>query len=254
MKMRLIKSKEKIIGLFTGLVETWKPIYGFEGIYEISSFGRVKSLARLRKASRGGFAPVAEKILKQKTSKSGYKVVHLRHEDLEKHPSIHRLVAEAFIPNIENKATVNHIDGNKENNNVSNLEWSTHSEQMEHAFKINLIEVRGEPKFSKQMKLEVLDYYNNNNISISQLASKFGMSERTAGRIVNQGVKPRPTTRILKNGQRIVENILSKEQVEDIKLLRVQGWTLAAIAEKFNRGISQIHRIVNNKSRTTEIE
>ena len=254
MKMKLIDSKEKAIGLFTSLVETWKPVEGYELQYEISSFGRVKSLSRMRLSKGGSFAPIDEKILKQKTSKCGYRVVHLRDGDRESHPSVHRLVAEAFIPNLFSKPTVNHVDGNKSNNMISNLEWSTHTEQMKHAAELNLLEVRGSPKFTKQSKYDILEYYNSNSISISKLAPMFNMSERTAGRIVNNGVKPRPTTRVLKDGTRIVEDILSKIQVAEIKLLRQKGWTLSAIAEKFNRGISQIHRIVNNKSRTTEIE
>lgn len=240
-------------GLFTGLSETWKQVVGFEGCYEISSFGRVKSVSRIRKSARGGVAPIRERLLKLKINKAGYPVVHLKRDDKNRWVAAHRLVAEAFIPNPENKPTVNHIDANKLNSNIRNLEWSTRSEQMVHAVKYNLLEVRGSPKYTKEMKREMHDYFVQSGCSIAQLAEKFGVSERTANR-VSKGVKPRPTTRILKDGTRIVEDILSKEDVEKIKQLRSEGATLSSIAKQFNRGISQIHRIVKGQSRVTHIE
>ena len=240
-------------GLFTGLVETWKPVKGYEGHYEVSSFGRVKSLARMRKSARGGFAPLRERIMKLKTSKAGYFVVHLMDHGKMTWPSVHRLVAEAFIPNSENKPTVNHIDANKKNNNVCNLEWATQSEQMVHAVDNNLLEVRGSPKFTKAMKREMHDYFVTSGCTITELARKFNTSERTAGRVA-KGVVARTTTRILKDGTRVVEDILTKEDVEKIKKLRADGMTLSAIGKIFNRGISQIHRITRNESRTTHIE
>lgn len=244
----------KVSGLFTGLVEVWKPVKNYEGCYEVSSFGRVKSLARMRKSAHGAMAPIRERILKLKTSKSGYEVVHIRKDEMQSHPSVHRLVAEAFIGNSEDKPTVNHIDTNKTNNNVRNLEWSTHSEQMQHAVKNELLEVRGGPKFSKKAKQEIFQYHAETQCSLMTLSQKFGISERTAGRIVNNGVKPRTTTRVKKNGVTIVEDILTQEQVAEIKKLRSEGWTFKRLSEKFNRGMSQMHRVVNNLSRNSEIE
>ena len=86
------------------------------------------------------------------------------------------------------------------------------------------------------------------------LSKIFGVSERTAGRVVNEGVKPRTTTRILVDGSVIVEDILSKEQVEEIKQLRSNGMTLSAIGKLFNRSTSQIHRITRGESRNNDIE
>lgn len=234
--------------------EIWKDIAGFEGIYKISNTGLVHSLPRYRTGKNGSISPVGGLNLKQKVTKSGYLSAHLRCDGYSKYPCVHRLVAEAFIANPENKPTVNHIDGNKKNNTVDNLEWSTHSEQMKHAVDNDLLEVRGSPKFSKKFKQEVLNYYNKENISIVKLSKLFNISERTAGRIVNQGVSPRTTTRVLLDGSVIIEDILTKEAVEEIKKLREAGNTLNSISKLYNRSISQIHRICRGESRITDIE
>lgn len=104
-------------------MEEWRAIAGYEGLYEVSNLGRVRSL------KYWGGNRVA--ILKQATSKRGYKKIALTSE--KKTFLIHRLVAQAFIPNPENKPEVNHIDGNKQNNCVNNLEWVTGSENNIHA-------------------------------------------------------------------------------------------------------------------------
>ena len=96
--------------------EEWRDIRGYEGKYQVSNLGRIKSL----KDSHGNYR---EKILKFKLEVSGYLQVHLYLENKVKAFKIHRLVAEAFIPNPNNLPEVNHKDENKENNRVDNLEW-----------------------------------------------------------------------------------------------------------------------------------
>lgn len=113
------------------MIEIFKDIKGYEGQYQISNFGRVKSLERYDRLNRF----IKEKFLVPRKHNNGYLRVCLSHS-VDKY--IHRLVAEAFIPNPENKLEVNHIDGNKLNNNISNLEWCTRSENNKHAFKIGL--------------------------------------------------------------------------------------------------------------------
>lgn len=102
--------------------EVWKDIKGYEGLYQVSNFGRVKSLFRYKK------------ILKLCKSESGYLCVNLYKNKKMKRITVHRLVAENFI----NKPTleVNHKDGNKENNFISNLEWVTTKENIIHRFKV----------------------------------------------------------------------------------------------------------------------
>ena len=104
-------------------------------MYQISNFGRVKSLKRtvIRKNNRP--YTEKEKILNQYNHKKGYKYVCLCKEGKAKSIKTHRLVAETFIPNIFNKEQVNHIDYDKTNNTVTNLEWVTNRENYEHARK-----------------------------------------------------------------------------------------------------------------------
>lgn len=107
-------------------MEIWKDIQGYEGLYQISSCGRVKSLNSKRK------------YMKPLHATSGYLRVQLYKNGKPHDFYIHILVAQAFIPNRENKQEVNHKDGNKENNDVENLEWVSRSENQIHAIKTNL--------------------------------------------------------------------------------------------------------------------
>lgn len=115
-------------------MENWKDIKGFENKYQVSNFGRVKSLSR---TIIGGWKTrtLSERILKV-SNRNGYLSVFLGREYRN---NIHRLVAETFILNPENKTQINHKDGNKHNNHVNNLEWVTQSENTKHAYANGLI-------------------------------------------------------------------------------------------------------------------
>ena len=110
--------------------EIWKAIKDYEGKYEVSNLGRVKSLERTSRLNK----KIKEKILAPREHTGGYLRVQLSRKDFY----IHRLVAETFIPNPENKSQVNHIDGNKRNNRVDNLEWNTPLENNLHAIRTGL--------------------------------------------------------------------------------------------------------------------
>ena len=118
--------------------EIWKPIEGYEGLYEVSNFGRVKRLAgEVSRTNRWGSTSIVktkDRIRKLKAnSANGYVYVTLSKNGKIEIKRVHRLVAVAFIPNTENKPHVNHIDGDKTNNHVENLEWVTAKENMIHS-------------------------------------------------------------------------------------------------------------------------
>lgn len=101
------------------MIEEWKDIKGYEGLYQVSNLGRVKRVKTGR-------------ILKPLKHTNGYSMVNLSKNNIVSTKKIHRLVAQAFKPNPENKAEVNHIDENKTNNMISNLEWVTRKENNNH--------------------------------------------------------------------------------------------------------------------------
>ena len=106
-------------------MEIWKDIPNYEGLYQISNFGNVKSL-------------ISNKILKPSKDRFGYVRFNALKDKKQKTLRIHRLVMEIFNP-INTTMQVNHIDGNKLNNNSNNLEWLTRKENIQHAFKNNLM-------------------------------------------------------------------------------------------------------------------
>ena len=105
------------------MTEIWRDIKGYEGLYQVSNLGNVKSLPRLLIYSDGQKHYYKEKILKPTNHSRGYLKVILCDNGIHKQFYVHRLVAEAFIPNPFNLPQVNHIDEDKTNNRVSNLEW-----------------------------------------------------------------------------------------------------------------------------------
>ena len=113
--------------------ETWRDIKGYEGLYQVSNLGRVKSLGRTVPSKGGSKQYRKERILKQAANRGGYLLVSLcKGCGKQKTHKVHRLVCEAFHKNPKNKPCVNHIDENKANNVASNLEWCTAKENCKH--------------------------------------------------------------------------------------------------------------------------
>lgn len=118
--------------------EIWKDIEGFNGIYQVSNHGRI-------------FGGRFKKIMKQKLNK-GYRMINLTYPNgIQKTFQVHRLVAQHFIENKENKPFINHIDENKENNKFENLEWVTPKENMEHG---TVVERIRKNRFRKVAQIE----------------------------------------------------------------------------------------------------
>lgn len=111
--------------------ELWIPVKGHEQGYEVSNYGKVRSLPRMIKHNKGGLRMWKGGIVRPDIGKNGYYRIMFGDR---KRQLLHRIVAIAFIPNPKNKPCINHIDGNPANNRVSNLEWVTHSENEKHSF------------------------------------------------------------------------------------------------------------------------
>ena len=117
--------------------EIWRDIVGYEGLYQVSNLGRVRSLEHYV-STKGGAARKSPSKILSNCFDGKYLHVILHKNGRNKVCLIHRLVATAFIPKPENKQQVNHIDGNKLNNFISNLEWCNGSENLKHAYKTGL--------------------------------------------------------------------------------------------------------------------
>lgn len=153
--------------------EIWKDIEGYEGLYQVSNLGRVKSLERKCKVLNG-YRTVNERIRSLNKNRYGYITVSLNKNNKTKICTIHRLVAIAFIENPENKIQVNHIDGDKSNNTVDNLEWVSQEENMQHAVNTGLLKFTEERnyKISSALKYKNKTQSHRENISKSTKGKK----------------------------------------------------------------------------------
>lgn len=171
--------------------EIWLDLVGFEGIYKISNYGRIKRLQREWRSGRNGSQrkSLSESIVKQRRLKSGYVKTTLCKDGVKKSYSVHILVAKTFIPNPENKPQVNHKDMNKENNMVENLEWNTAKENVAHCRKNKYIDNHAKTrnkKIDKSLALTIREYYNTHkNKSHREISKEFNVSYYTVKNIIS---------------------------------------------------------------------
>ena len=154
-------------------LEVWKDVVGYEGFYQVSNFGNVKSLGN--KFSR------KERLLKLSFQSKGYLTVVLQKDAKRKMVLVHRLVAEHFIFNIYNKPQVNHINGIKTNNRVENLEWVSHRENLDHAIH-NDLTLKGEKnKKSKLKDVDVIEIHSllQKGTTTKELSETYNVSYST---------------------------------------------------------------------------
>lgn len=122
--------------------EIWKDIKGYEGLYQVSNLGKIKSLGRIieRIGPKGSrfYRTYPEKLLKYCKDTRGYYRANLALNGVNTTIKVHRVVAQAFIPNPEGKPQINHKDGNKQNNSIYNLEWCDNQENQDHSWRIGL--------------------------------------------------------------------------------------------------------------------
>lgn len=162
--------------------EIWKDIRGYEGLYQINSIGNVRSLDRFVKSSRGGFRKQNSRILTNSIHKHGHHIVNLWKENKSVQYKVYRLLAIAFISNPDNKPCVNHIDGNRMNLSLENLEWVTYSENMRHAYDNGLtngtFKAGFESRFCKLSKEDILfikSKRKNREMKLKDLAALFNI-------------------------------------------------------------------------------
>ena len=119
-------------------MEIWKAVKDYEGLYEVSNTGRVRSLERKVRSGKGCPTRTLRGAVMRPQVSRGYVRLMLCKDGKRKWHSVHRLVAMAFLPNPEELAVINHLDGNKGNNHIGNLQWCTPSENALHAFRTGL--------------------------------------------------------------------------------------------------------------------
>lgn len=161
--------------------EKWKDVKNHEGLYQVSSYGNVKSLGRLRNNQWGITKRfTSESIISTQLSKDGYPTLKLSVNGISKRFRVHRLVAEAFIPNPKNKPQVNHINGIKTDNRVENLEWCTQAENQLHASEMGLRKT----KLSKDDIIMI----RKDNRTLDTISKDFNISFQTVSEIKNRKI------------------------------------------------------------------
>lgn len=168
-------------------MEIWKDIKGFEGLYQISNQGRLRSLDRPVKQRSNSIQVKKGKLIIQSKNHKGYPLANVSKGNKRYSRATHRLVAEAFIPNPENKPQINHIDGNKENNSVSNLDWVTASENIRHAINNGLMIINKEnlakaTKKANKVNQKKVNQYDLNGELINTFNSMVEAEEKTSAK------------------------------------------------------------------------
>ena len=167
------------------MTETWKQINGYPN-YQVSNLGRVRSYTEKFTGKKQG----KPKIRKQQVSPYGYNILCLYNNGRKTH-AVHRLVAEAFIPNPDNLRCINHKNGVKTDNRVDNIEWCTYSENIQHAYDTNLKqqhkgEAHSMAKLSKNDVLDIRNAYRLGCFNYSEIGRAYGVVYVTIRSIVNR--------------------------------------------------------------------
>ena len=163
--------------------EIWKDIPGYEGIYQVSNQGQVKSLKRYGRKN--------DKMLRLGSSRDGYLKVILYRDETRKSFTVHSLVMLVFTEERPSGLEINHIDGVKANNHIDNLEYCTSSENRQHAYDTGLqVAIVGEnsavSKLTESQVLEIRARYKAGGIFQRELAREYGVSLATVNQIINR--------------------------------------------------------------------
>lgn len=176
--------------------EIWKPVAGYDGLYEIINTGRVKyPCKKIKRYWRGRHQTFRrkEKITVGHVNRKGYLEIKLQKGAIKKPCRVHRLVAQAFIPNPNNLPQINHKDGDKKNNKATNLEWCDNSHNIKHAYENRLMDRRGEKQNTCKIKesdvLEIRDFYSKNPTAFLRVyAEKLNITRNTVSNIIKRNI------------------------------------------------------------------
>jgi hypothetical protein len=165
--------------------EIWKAIDGFDSIFQVSTHGRLRSTTRTINAKNGKIKILKGKLMASGIKNNGYYMACICYNYKIMNFTIHRLMALAFIPRIEGKDFVNHIDGNRANNNLSNLEWVTRKENVRHGVERAMNEGRIFMKYTKIQIIEIRDKHKNGHKQ-TELAIEYKTKPKTIADIIHR--------------------------------------------------------------------
>lgn len=224
-------------------IEIWKDVPNYEGYYQVSSFGNVRSINRIEKGGYGCDRIRKGKDLKFKKNWNGYYNVTLRKNSIRKVHDVHRLVAIVHVPNPENKSQVNHFDGVKTNNRASNLKWCTGAENMQHAHQTGLMRLPiGEDHvLSKLTESDVL-FIRNSDLSIKELSDKFNVNFLTVRNILSGKNWKHVGGKIVEFGKR--NTMCESDVIEIRRLYSEENLSQKEIAEMFSIRRNSVSMIV----------
>lgn len=171
-------------------MEVWKEIPDTEGRYQISSLGRIKSLPFMQKGNGSDFL-TKERIIKLGADKDGYLCFVYSINCKRSTKRVHRLVANAFIPNTYDLPVINHIDSNRANNSVDNLEWCTISYNTKHGFEDGNREptngeINGMSTLTEEEVLEIRRLYSTGKYSYAKIAENYNVGPGAIGKVVRK--------------------------------------------------------------------
>lgn len=159
--------------------EEWRDVKGYVGYYKVSNLGNIRSCDRVVPSRWGNGQHRKGKLMKPGSSPNGYKIITLQKKGKIKYQTVHRTVITVFTPNPENKSQVNHIDGNKENNSVENLEWVTESENKQHALDTGLFSSKGEDNPNVKLTESKVRCIRLSNLAPLEISKIYGVSRTT---------------------------------------------------------------------------
>lgn len=160
------------------MTEKWLPVIGYESTYEVSNYGQVRR-------SSGGQGCRAGRILTPAIDNLGYARIHLHQHGISRTLKLHRIVAAAFVSNPNNYPEINHKDGVKANNKATNLEWTTRSKNIQHAFDTGLkFPSRSNVKLTDDKVLQIRKL-RRDGLTLRALADLFNVGETTISHVVH---------------------------------------------------------------------